>query len=93
MEASEDAQAMLKAGELLSAGPFDRIEVWQKTRVVGALSALAPPDEYGARPDTGDPHQKAAGRTVKPVASLSSTPLGRGYQEHADCQSEDDCSF
>ena len=36
------AQAMLKAGELLSTSQFLRIEVWRETRLVGALSGPAP---------------------------------------------------
>ena len=42
IEAADDAQAMLKAGELLSTSQFACIEVWQETRVVGSLSAPAP---------------------------------------------------
>jgi hypothetical protein len=42
IDATDDAQAMLKASELLSTSQFGRIEVWQETRVVGALSAPAP---------------------------------------------------
>ena len=41
IEATDDAQAMLKAGELLSTIQFLRIEVWQEKRLVGALSAPA----------------------------------------------------
>ena len=54
IDATDDAQAMLKAGELLSTSEFARIEVWQETRVVGALSTPAPPDE--AKRDTDDPY-------------------------------------
>jgi hypothetical protein len=39
IDATDDAQAMLKAGELLSTSQFLRIEVWQETRIVGSLSA------------------------------------------------------
>ena len=46
IEAADDAQAMLKAGELLSTSQFFRIEVWQETRVVGALSAPVPSREF-----------------------------------------------
>ena len=46
IEAADDAQAMLKAGELLTASQFARIEVWHETRVVGALSAPAPSHEH-----------------------------------------------
>jgi hypothetical protein len=42
VEAADDAQAMLKAGELLSTSQFVRIEVWQGSRLVGSLSAPAP---------------------------------------------------
>ena len=45
IEATEDAQAMLTAGELLLVSQFPYIEVWQKTRVVGSLSAPAPSHE------------------------------------------------
>ena len=41
IHATDDAQAMLKAGELLTTSQFVRIEVWRETRVVGALSAPA----------------------------------------------------
>ena len=41
IEATDDAQAMLKAGELLSTSQFLRVEVWQGQRIVGALSAPA----------------------------------------------------
>ena len=46
IDATDDAQAMLKAAELLSTSQFVRIEVWQETRVVGALSAPAPTPQY-----------------------------------------------
>ena len=49
LDATDDAQAMLKAAELLSTSQFVRIEVWQETRVVGALSAPAPTPEYAGR--------------------------------------------
>jgi hypothetical protein len=52
IDAANDAQAMLKAGELLSTSQFSRIEVWQETRVVGALSAPSPADESAANLDT-----------------------------------------
>jgi hypothetical protein len=42
IDAADDAQAMLKASELLSTSQFLGIEVWQEKRVVGALSAPAP---------------------------------------------------
>ena len=51
IEATDDAQAMLKAGELLSTSQFLRIEVWQETRIVGALSAPAPAHECVAKDD------------------------------------------
>ena len=51
IEATDDAQAMLKAGELLSTSQFLRIEVWQEARVVGALSAQAPSHEYATKDD------------------------------------------
>ena len=54
IEAADDAQAMLKAGELLSISQFVRIEVWRDTRVVGAVSAPAPPD--AAKLETDDSH-------------------------------------
>jgi hypothetical protein len=41
IEATDDAQAMLKAGELLSTSQFLRIDVWQEKRLVGVLSAPA----------------------------------------------------
>ena len=53
-EAANDAQAILKAGELLTTSQFGLIEVWQETRVVGALSAPAPPD--GPKLDDGNSH-------------------------------------
>jgi hypothetical protein len=56
IQAANDAQAMLKASELLTTSPFDLIEVWQETRVVGAVPAPAPPDEYDAKLDDEDPH-------------------------------------
>lgn len=46
IEAADDAEAMLKARELLSTSQFLRIEVWHATRVVGALSAKEPVREY-----------------------------------------------
>lgn len=46
IDATDDAQAMLKAAELLSTSQFVRIEVWQETRVVGALSAPVPSPAY-----------------------------------------------
>ena len=42
IDAADDAQAMLKASELLSTSQFPCIEVWQEKRVVGALSDPAP---------------------------------------------------
>ena len=51
IHATDDAQAMLKAGELLSTSQFLRIEVWQETRIVGALSAPALAHEYVAKDD------------------------------------------
>jgi hypothetical protein len=54
IEAADDAQVMLKAGELLTTSQFARIEVWQEARVVGALSARAPSNEYVAKPDRDD---------------------------------------
>ena len=42
IDAADDAQAMLKAGQMLSTSRFPRIEVWRDTRVVGALSAPSP---------------------------------------------------
>ena len=39
IDAADDAQAMLKASELLSTSQFPGIEVWRETRVVGALPA------------------------------------------------------
>ena len=41
IDAADDAQAMLKADQLLSTSQFPCIEVWRETRVVGALSAPA----------------------------------------------------
>ena len=46
IEAADDAQAMLKASDLLSTRQFSRIEVWQESRIVGALSAPAPSHEF-----------------------------------------------
>ena len=51
IEATDDAQAMLKAGELLSTSQFLCIEVWQETRIVGALSAPVPSHEYVTKDD------------------------------------------
>jgi hypothetical protein len=45
IEATEDAQAMLMAGELLLARRYPYIEVWQETRIVGSLSAPSPSHE------------------------------------------------
>ena len=45
IEAAEDAQAMLRASELLLVNQFPYIEVWQETRIVGSLSAPARPHE------------------------------------------------
>ena len=45
IEATGDAQAMLRASELLVARQFPYIEVWQETRIVGSLSAPAPSHE------------------------------------------------
>ena len=45
IEPADDAQAMLKAGEMLSISQFGRIEVWQETRVVGAVSTPSLSDE------------------------------------------------
>ena len=45
IDATDDAQAMLKASELLFVRQFLSIEVWQATRVVGALSASGPSHE------------------------------------------------
>jgi hypothetical protein len=53
IDAANDAQAMLKACELLTTSQFGRIEVWQETRVVGALSAPAASHEYEAKLDEG----------------------------------------
>ena len=52
IDAADDAQAMLKAGELLTTSQFGHIEVWQETRVVGALSAPAPSHRNGAKNDS-----------------------------------------
>ena len=41
IDATDDAQAMLKASELLFVRQFLSIEVWQATQVVGALSTPA----------------------------------------------------
>ena len=54
IDATDDAQAMLKASELLSTSQFVRIEVWQETRAVGALFAAAPSHEYVAKLDKDD---------------------------------------
>jgi hypothetical protein len=59
IEATDDAQAMLKAGELLSTSQFLRIEVWQETRIVGALSAPALAHDYVAK-DHRDPSDDGA---------------------------------
>ena len=57
IEAADDAQAMLKAGELLSTSQFGCIEVWQEKRLVGALSAPAlshrVPDQSGSHASKG----------------------------------------
>ncbi len=39
IEAADDAEAMLKASELLSSSTKSRIEVWQGKRIIGALRA------------------------------------------------------
>ena len=65
IEAADDAQAMLKAGELLSTGQFPCIEVWQETRVVGALSAPAPSNEYVAKPDRDDSPEDSVSNIVE----------------------------
>jgi hypothetical protein len=46
IDAADDAQAMLKAAELLSTSQFVRIEVWKGSRLVASLSAPAPSHEY-----------------------------------------------
>ena len=48
IEAADDTQAMLKAGELLSTSRYPCIEVWYQTRVIGALSASPLSRENGA---------------------------------------------
>jgi hypothetical protein len=45
IDATDDAGALAKASDLLSAGQFLRVEVWQGPRIVGALSAAAPSQE------------------------------------------------
>ena len=59
IDADDDAQAMLKAGEMLSASQCTRMEVWQETRLVGALSAPTPTDR--AKLDEGDRHLSESG--------------------------------
>ena len=60
IEAADDAQAMVKAGELLSTSQFVRIEVWRESRIVGAVSAAAPPD--AAKLDKDDSHPYGDGK-------------------------------
>jgi hypothetical protein len=45
IDAADDAGALVKARELLSNGQFLRVEVWQRGRLVGTLSAAAPSHE------------------------------------------------
>jgi hypothetical protein len=45
IEATDDAEALRNAGELLSTSESPRIEVWQGFRNVGALSAPAACEE------------------------------------------------
>jgi hypothetical protein len=45
IDATDDAGALAKASDLLSAGQFLRVDVWQGPRIVGALSAAAPSQE------------------------------------------------
>jgi len=65
IEAADDAQAMLKAGELLSTGQFLCIEVWQETRVVGAWSAPTSSNEYVAKPDKDDSPEDGGSNIVE----------------------------
>lgn len=45
IDATDDAEALRKASESLSASQFLRIELWHGFRNVGTLSAPAPPHE------------------------------------------------
>jgi hypothetical protein len=45
IDAADDAEALAKASDLLSAGEFLRVEVWQGPRIVGTLPAAAPSQE------------------------------------------------
>jgi hypothetical protein len=49
IDASDDAQAMVMAGQLLLTTQFSCIEVWKEMRVIGAVSAPAPFREVADR--------------------------------------------
>jgi hypothetical protein len=49
VEAPDDAEALRKARELLSASQFLRLEVWHGSRLVGALSVAESSDENVAK--------------------------------------------
>jgi hypothetical protein len=56
IDATDDAQAMLKASELLFVRQFLSVEVWQETRVVGALSASGQSHESVGALEKDDSH-------------------------------------
>lgn len=56
IDATDDAQAMLKASELLSASQLLSIEIWQGTRVVGALPAPGPSHDSLGTLEKDDSH-------------------------------------
>ena len=51
IEATDDAEALRKARELLATSQFLRIEVWHGFRLVGALAGPAPSQDYVAKDD------------------------------------------
>ena len=55
IDASDDAQAMVMAGQLLSTTQFSCSEVWRDIRVVGALSAPAAFHKVTDRQDLHSP--------------------------------------
>jgi hypothetical protein len=61
IEATEDAQAMLRASELLLASQFPYIEVWQESRAVGGLSAPGPSHESVGTLNNQDSHSPKDG--------------------------------
>ena len=74
IDATDDAQAMLRASELLSTSQFFLIEVWQATRVVGVLSAPAPSHEFVGTLDKEDSHSSDDG-----TSNVASFDTGKSF--------------